>query len=161
MYIVGSLGYPVQYEVERLITWIGYVNSFMNPIVYALTNRDFRKAYVSFLGPLRHFICSCKKKNDYLGNSLASYRKSSRPSTISFNEQKCLCCKCCFKTDENLIPNQQKNQQIHKNQPESNGVKFYCQENEVELIPLNHQNDKNIINNNIIRDNSNHDNIIK
>ncbi len=35
--------------LERTITWIGYCNSFINPIVYALTNRDFRKAYVATL----------------------------------------------------------------------------------------------------------------
>lgn len=160
MYIFGSLGYPVRYEIERLITWIGYVNSFINPIVYALTNRDFRKAYVSFLGPIRHLICSCGQKNDYLGNSLASHRTNSRPSANSFNEQNCLCCKSCCKQEDNSIPIQKLHQQIHKNQPESNGVKFYCQVNELELIPLNHhENDSKIIND-IHINNSNYDNSI-
>jgi hypothetical protein len=30
---------PYPLLVERLITWIGYLNSFINPIIYALTNK--------------------------------------------------------------------------------------------------------------------------
>ena len=74
--IVPLADISVPHLVDRIITWIGYTNSFINPIVYALTNkqvsfcslfrfidkmsthihsfsvlcvfcRDFRKAYVS------------------------------------------------------------------------------------------------------------------
>nr|QVK45755.1 G protein-coupled receptor [Proales similis] len=61
MYLFGSLtGMAVPHSVERLITWIGYVNSFINPIVYALTNRDFRKAYLSTLDTIAH-RATCRK----------------------------------------------------------------------------------------------------
>jgi hypothetical protein len=34
---ITGQGYPML--IERLITWIGYLNSFINPIIYALTNK--------------------------------------------------------------------------------------------------------------------------
>ena len=36
-------------RIEAAITWIGYVNSSCNPIVYTVFNRDFRSAFVTFL----------------------------------------------------------------------------------------------------------------
>uniref|UniRef100_T1EHI3 G-protein coupled receptors family 1 profile domain-containing protein n=1 Tax=Helobdella robusta TaxID=6412 RepID=T1EHI3_HELRO len=32
-------------EVISLLFWIGYVNSALNPLIYAFFNRDFREAF--------------------------------------------------------------------------------------------------------------------
>ena len=41
MYLVHACTQRVVFPklIDRLITWVGYTNSFINPIVYALTNR--------------------------------------------------------------------------------------------------------------------------
>ncbi|CAF0860622.1 unnamed protein product [Adineta ricciae] len=42
--------------VERYITWIGYANSFCNPMIYAFSNREFRHAFVEILN---YHNCGC------------------------------------------------------------------------------------------------------
>ncbi|PAA64858.1 hypothetical protein BOX15_Mlig005906g1 [Macrostomum lignano] len=47
-------------NVFEFFLWLGYVNSFMNPIIYAKFNRDFRT-------PFKHILlCHCKSINDRL-----------------------------------------------------------------------------------------------
>ncbi len=69
MYVTVAISewYPPM-VVDRTITWIGYCNSFINPIVYALTNRDFRKAYIATLRSIcenTRCIKDSKNKNDW------------------------------------------------------------------------------------------------
>ncbi|CAF0807325.1 unnamed protein product [Didymodactylos carnosus] len=42
--------------VEHLITWIGYANSFCNPVIYAFSNKDFRNAFFEIL----HYNHNCR-----------------------------------------------------------------------------------------------------
>lgn len=37
--------FTVSPDVEIAVTWLGYCNSFINPVVYAFLNRDFRSAF--------------------------------------------------------------------------------------------------------------------
>jgi hypothetical protein len=41
----GSGRFTVPADVEIAVTWLGYCNSFINPVVYAFLNRDFRSAF--------------------------------------------------------------------------------------------------------------------
>lgn len=116
MYVwVGITQIPFNIIVERLITWIGYINSFINPIIYALTNRDFRKAYNTTLKDLfkkcctrayyktrfgrddsKNFITAksrCNRKNDKNSKKNVFYK--------FFNFFKCKCCCCCKKCSSN------------------------------------------------------------
>lgn len=46
VYIVRPFcGCHISKHLDQTITWFGYCNSFFNPCVYALINRDFRVAY--------------------------------------------------------------------------------------------------------------------
>ncbi|XP_022699214.1 octopamine receptor beta-2R-like isoform X1 [Varroa jacobsoni] len=48
---------PCPEVVVDLLFWIGYINSSLNPIIYAYFNRDFRMA---FKKTLQDLFCSCK-----------------------------------------------------------------------------------------------------
>ena len=47
-------------HVVSLITWLGYINSFINPCVYAFLNRDFRMAFSKILSCGKGYPCSRK-----------------------------------------------------------------------------------------------------
>ncbi|XP_043560106.1 histamine H2 receptor-like [Chiloscyllium plagiosum] len=53
----GISGRPANKTVFAVVLWLGYVNSALNPILYATLNRDFRKAYEKLL--------RCKRRNSY------------------------------------------------------------------------------------------------
>ena len=36
-------------KLVNFITWLGYVNSSLNPIIYTIFNMDFRKAFKKLL----------------------------------------------------------------------------------------------------------------
>ncbi|XP_054709382.1 dopamine receptor 2-like [Uloborus diversus] len=46
--------------VSSIVTWLGWINSGMNPVIYACWSRDFRRAF-------RQLLCSCckTKKQQY------------------------------------------------------------------------------------------------
>jgi hypothetical protein len=42
----------MSYEWRSAITWLGYVNSSINPVIYSFTNKDFKTAF-------RRILCFC------------------------------------------------------------------------------------------------------
>lgn len=52
MYVIGSFCStccPTE-KLINFITWLGYINSALNPIIYTIFNLDFRKAFKKLLG---------------------------------------------------------------------------------------------------------------
>ncbi|CAF1173324.1 unnamed protein product [Rotaria sp. Silwood1] len=64
-------------NVERYITWIGYANSFCNPVIYAFSNKEFRNAFYEIL---HYNNCQC-----CLSSSKYTFRTSLSKSTYSIN----------------------------------------------------------------------------
>ncbi|KAJ8001193.1 hypothetical protein DPEC_G00188750 [Dallia pectoralis] len=44
------MGYGTAVEVWEVFLWLGYVNSSLNPFLYGLFNRSFRRAFVTIMG---------------------------------------------------------------------------------------------------------------
>lgn len=57
----------------KILTWLGYVNSGLNPIIYSIFNQEFREAFRKIL-----FTRPCRRDPSVvnLGNSRSAYRKS-------------------------------------------------------------------------------------
>jgi len=56
----------LQYEAQSAITWLGYVNSSMNPCIYGFFNTDFRQAFKKAMH------CDCGRRADALGRNTGS-----------------------------------------------------------------------------------------
>lgn len=64
----------------KILTWLGYVNSCLNPIIYSIFNKEFRNAFRKILFP---DSCKCvrPKRNGYAQSS-----RSTTKSLISKSE---------------------------------------------------------------------------
>ncbi|KAK3094987.1 hypothetical protein FSP39_008782 [Pinctada imbricata] len=63
-----------------LFTWLGYINSGMNPVIYALSMKDFRRAFGKIV-----FVCCPRYKFSYQ----RAYKKKNGSSTSSFMVANC------------------------------------------------------------------------
>ncbi|UJR36080.1 hypothetical protein I4U23_028816 [Adineta vaga] len=70
-------------SIERFITWIGYANSFCNPMIYAFSNKEFRNAFFEIL----HYN-NCQCCNLSSGNKIrTSISKSTHSMNTKFTPQ--------------------------------------------------------------------------
>ncbi|CAJ0947128.1 unnamed protein product, partial [Mesorhabditis belari] len=55
--------HDINKEAVQAVTWLGYANSTVNPIIYSIFNRDFRRAFKKIIVKL--FSCFDRGKHDY------------------------------------------------------------------------------------------------
>ncbi|CAF0951283.1 unnamed protein product [Adineta steineri] len=140
--------------VFQLFTWFGYINSSVNPIIYAYSSREFRRAFIKYLcrcfpTRLRNMLMS------YHNLHLLRYRQAqpssaisaenfdssseikqmtipsspSIPTTILINIQNNKQSKLCFLTKYSRKNLNQQKQNNHK--PETNILVDYCSYHDV------------------------------
>ncbi|XP_059083047.1 dopamine receptor 2-like [Tigriopus californicus] len=57
--------------VFQVVNWLGWINSSMNPVIYACFSRDFRRAFASII-----CCCCCHTRKNSRGNSNRSFGHS-------------------------------------------------------------------------------------
>jgi len=78
--ICGEKNCPCPDIVVSILFWIGYFNSTLNPLIYVMTNRDFKDAFTDIL---RRIFCFCC------------------PDCVCCSSN---CCSCCFAEASNANP---------------------------------------------------------
>jgi len=48
-----------------LLVWLGYINSFLNPVIYTIFNAEFRRAFQRIL---RRRLCACRGGRERWGS---------------------------------------------------------------------------------------------
>lgn len=81
--VVALCGTHCIYKFEifvAIVTWLGWLNSAMNPVIYACWSRDFRRAFRRVLCTWVEFVCP------YDGANLAKKLKLKKSSNYSAQE---------------------------------------------------------------------------
>jgi len=74
--ICGSSCPPSPDVVVAILFWIGYFNSTLNPLIYVMTNHEFKEAFTSIL---RRVLCCAKARPELATNySFSQPREASR-----------------------------------------------------------------------------------
>ena len=69
----------------KLFTWLGYINSGMNPIIYAMSMRDFKRAFSKMI------FCCPRYRQNYRPHYHQQTSSSLSTSTYSVNCQNTSC----------------------------------------------------------------------
>ncbi|THD28466.1 5-hydroxytryptamine receptor 1 [Fasciola hepatica] len=75
--VVTGEDLPVPPALESLFLWLGYINSTLNPIIYAIFNREFRMPFKEIL------LCRCRGINARLRSQRYAVEYGMAPSTAS------------------------------------------------------------------------------
>ncbi|KAJ8026142.1 Dopamine receptor 2 [Holothuria leucospilota] len=63
---------PIPFVTFPTVTWLGYANSAINPIIYAFSSRTFQHAFKVILCRNRCFSLCRKKRNNFVSRSVTS-----------------------------------------------------------------------------------------
>ncbi|KAK0046591.1 5-hydroxytryptamine receptor 1 [Biomphalaria pfeifferi] len=90
--LCGPVLCPVPDQLNAIFLWLGYVNSFLNPIIYARFNREFRTPFKEILLFRCRGINTRMRSESYAEQygPMASHRDSLRPPTdtiVKYNSQ--------------------------------------------------------------------------
>ncbi|ESN98460.1 hypothetical protein HELRODRAFT_84436 [Helobdella robusta] len=47
----------ISHQVMQVFVWLGFLNSFLNPVIYTIFNQDFRRAFQNIMKNV--FRCCC------------------------------------------------------------------------------------------------------
>ncbi|CAK5080434.1 unnamed protein product [Meloidogyne enterolobii] len=94
----------------QTVSWLGYANSSVNPVIYGIFNRDFRRAFSRIMNKLIHCIDEERR-----GNSRGTFR--TRTESESFNK---------FNKSLNNGSEQQQQQKLISKQKTNKKLRFLC-----------------------------------
>ncbi|GMT36242.1 hypothetical protein PFISCL1PPCAC_27539, partial [Pristionchus fissidentatus] len=90
----SAVHWKVPKEIIMAVTWLGYANSALNPVIYSIFNRDFRRAFKKIIFDL--FVCChggdaalCKNNHRLGGDCAGERRRSTRSSEAVENNNMC------------------------------------------------------------------------
>ena len=79
------------------LTWLGYINSVANPIIYPVFNKEFRVAFRRILSSC--FSCCGRQRRNKMGDNkglmLTSSKKMAADESCCRRLFCCCCCCCC------------------------------------------------------------------
>jgi hypothetical protein len=82
--------------IFQIVSWLGYANSSVNPVIYGIFNRDFRRAFTRIMNK----IIYCNDEERRLNKTTGTIRTRTESESFRLNNKS--------RESNNLIEQQQK-----------------------------------------------------